>query len=81
MDHALFVETYASNGFSLIPLQPHDKRPAIPWKPYQDRHPTTEEVTAWFADESANIGIVTGRISDLTVLDCDSVAARKLAES
>ena len=49
------------------------KTPIIPWTPYQTRLPTEQEVCEWFdQNPEANIGIVTGRISNLVVFDLDS---------
>lgn len=66
---------YRDRGWSVIPLKPKDKKPLIPWKPYQTRHATDEELTEWFTDGENNLAIVTGAISNLTVVDCDSQAA------
>ena len=42
----------------------------VKWKEFQTRHPTIEEVTNWFDKcPDANIGIVTGEISNLVVFD------------
>lgn len=69
LDEAL---NYRRMNLSVIPVGP-DKRPLISWKEYQDRHATEEEITAWWTRQpNANIGIVTGKISGITVLDCDS---------
>ncbi len=63
-----YLERY---GFSVIPLGRNSKRPAIEWEPFQRRRPTLEELDAWFTNGDANIGIVTGAISGLVVLDID----------
>lgn len=63
-----YVETYK---FSVIPLKPNSKEPLIDWKPYQTRFPTPEELRKWFLNTENNIGIVTGKISNLSVLDVD----------
>lgn len=63
---------YAKKGFSVIPLLPGDKKAAVPWSEYQNRHATPEEIAEWWHQyPKANIGIVTGKISDLTVIDLD----------
>lgn len=67
-----WVDYYVGKGFSVIPLK-RDKKPAIPWKEYQERMPTREEFVLWFTDGSNyNIGIVTGKISNVVVVDFDS---------
>jgi hypothetical protein len=59
-------------GWSVIPIRARDKRPALPWRAYQTQRATPEEVKAWFAGRPAsNLGIVTGEISGLVVLDVD----------
>ncbi|MBK7552191.1 MAG: bifunctional DNA primase/polymerase [Syntrophaceae bacterium] len=43
------------------------KEPVLAWKEYQNRLPTEEEVTQWFTnDPDANIGIITGKVSNLS---------------
>ena len=57
------------------------KVPMIGWKEYQNRSPTEAEVRDWFDKwPSANIGIVTGKISNLVVFDLDSQNAVNYAE-
>lgn len=68
LDEAL---RYRNMNLSIIPVG-KDKRPLIPWKEFQERHATLEEITDWFTRPDTNIGIVTGKISGITVLDCDS---------
>lgn len=70
---------YLNQGFSVIPLQPRGKRPVIPWKEYQERYATQEEIVEWFADGKNNIGIVTGKISGLAVVDFDTAEAINFA--
>jgi len=63
---------YRAKGWSVIPLRPRDKRPLVPWEGFQKRIATEQEVRGWFAKEpQANLGIVTGSISGLFVLDLD----------
>lgn len=63
---------YLSRGWSVIPLRSKDKRPAICWMEYQHRQATENEVKNWFLHlPGANVGIVTGSISGLIVLDVD----------
>ena len=63
-----YAYQYLSHGFSCIPL--NGKRAAIKWEEYQKRLPSYEEVNQWFETEK-NIGIVTGKVSNLIVLDVD----------
>jgi hypothetical protein len=70
-----------AKGLSIIPIG-SDKKPLIPWKEYQTCFPTEEKVESWFLKfPKAMIGIVTGEVSGLLVIDCDSEAAyRKVQE-
>jgi hypothetical protein len=46
------------------------KRSSVLWKEFQDRYPTEDEVNAWWDKwPEANVGIVTGKISNLVVFD------------
>jgi hypothetical protein len=66
------AETLRGLGFSIIPLAANSKQPAIAWKPYQQRQATGDELNAWLATSTyTNLGIITGRISRLVVLDLD----------
>ena len=66
---------YRERNLSVIPVG-DDKKPLIPWKVYQERPATEEELLAWWTTwPGANIGIVTGKISGISVIDCDNEAA------
>jgi len=69
-----FAKKYLEQGLSVIPLKYKDKAPLIPWKEYQERKPTIEEIEKWFGDNKPkNIGIVCGKVSgNLVVLDFDN---------
>ena len=71
-------------GLAVIPVPRADGRtfdgkvPAVAWREYQQRLPTDQELVTWFADNRAtNYAIVTGAVSDLVVVDCDSPEARR----
>lgn len=67
--------TYQKKNLSVIPCGT-DKKPLIKWLPYQDKRASEEEIREWWTRyPQANIGIVTGPISGITVLDCDSTEA------
>lgn len=59
---------YIKAGFSVIPVK--NKVPAVDWKEYQTRRATDEELQGWFP-KYPQIGIVTGKISGITVVDVD----------
>jgi hypothetical protein len=68
---------YHGIGFSVIPLKPRDKTPLINWTEFQKRRSTQEERTSWFASGLNNIGIVTGAISGVDVVDFDTMESMK----
>lgn len=49
------------------------------WKPYQTTAPTQAEVEAWWRNPSLNVGIVTGQVSGIVVLDLDNPLAIRTA--
>ena len=60
-------------GFSIVPIPCGQKGCVISWKEFQTRHASDNEIKQWWAnDPDANIGVVTGDISDhLAVFDID----------
>ena len=69
IEHAL---KYAKFGFSVIPVG-KDKKSLIKWEEFQQRRATEEEIRQWWDKwPNANIGIVTGVISNLAVHDIDT---------
>lgn len=66
-----FAAEYFDRGWSVIPLS--GKRPAVSsWLEFQGRRADLSEVRRWFKGGSANVGIVTGALSGLVVVDCDT---------
>jgi len=63
---------YYDMGFSIIPIG-ENKRPIIAeWKSYQTTRATKEQIIKWFEQSTrVNIGIITGRISNIIVIDVD----------
>lgn len=56
------------------------KNPMIRWKTYQTMMPTADDIHDWWGRwPNANIGMATGELSGIVVLDCDSGEARQLA--
>lgn len=66
-----------NNHFSIIPVKP-DKKPYIKWEEFQKRLPTEAEILEWWSKwPDANIGIVTGIISGIAVIDLDDIEEAK----
>lgn len=64
-------------SWSVIPLRPRDKRPLASWLPYQTQRASAESVCSWFQTyPDSNVGIVTGAVSGLVVLDLDGEEGR-----
>jgi hypothetical protein len=61
-------------GYSVIPVG-RDKKPLMAWQEYQKRKPTKAEIMDWWLIKypEANIGIVTGKISNLVIVDRDDL--------
>lgn len=63
---------YYQLGLSVIPVKA-DKTPYIKWEQYQTQAADDKQIRSWWNKwPGANIGIVTGKISNLTVIDTDS---------
>ncbi|MCG3769903.1 MAG: hypothetical protein JW384_01034 [Nitrosomonadaceae bacterium] len=63
---------FLAMGVAVIPVG-SDKKPLIAWKNYQEQLPTAEEIDGWdkrFGDRM-QLAIVTGKISDLIVIDVE----------
>lgn len=80
-----------ARGFSVIPLDhpwaPRGdkgsvgKTPVVPWLPFQTQQADAGQLARWFGDAAPrNIGIVTGSISGIVVVDVDSPDAWLWAE-
>ena len=76
MNSASFRETATqlmSHNFSVIPIGGKGKVPIVEWQPYQQKKPTTNEISEWSTKNlDLNIAVITGEISGITVIDIDS---------
>lgn len=64
---------YLENGYSVVPLERGSKKALVKWKPYQSERATAAVVEKWFAKwPDANIGIITGQVSGIFVVDVDT---------
>jgi hypothetical protein len=57
-------------GLNLLPLR--DKVPQRKWKRLQTTRNTMTELVEWFFSRSYEIGIITGELSGIVVVDCDA---------
>lgn len=66
-----YAQRYFENGLSVIPID--GKKPMIKeWNKYSESLPTQDDIDKWVTDFSnANIGIVCGKASNLTIVDFD----------
>lgn len=77
LDHAL---NYSSMGMSVIPVG-KTKKPFVKWEEYQTRRATIDEIQEWWKRwPDANIGIVTGKVSGISVIDIDNPEAAAAIE-
>jgi len=64
-------------SYSVIPIS-QQKKPLIKWEQFQKRIATEQEIRDWWTKfPEANIGIVTGIISGIAVIDIDEPEAAK----
>jgi len=56
----------------VIPVEPRGKRPLVQWEPYQHEPATEDQIRQWWTERPhSNIGVVTGQVSGIVVLDVD----------
>lgn len=68
------INQYLKYGYSLIPVDT-EKRPCVFWKKYQYKRATVNDILKWHIQfNTLNIGIVTGYISQLAVIDVDDLS-------
>ncbi len=71
---------YESMGFSVIPVQ-ESKKPYIAWEKHQTERANPKLIKEWWKEYPvANVAIVTGKISNIGVVDTDSEEAREKLE-
>lgn len=72
MDKDLFLKAglfYIGKGISVMPIL-QDKKPPFAWKKYQYELPSKAQIAEWAGQ--FEIGIITGKLSNLAVIDCES---------
>lgn len=72
----IFAEKYLDTGLSVFPCGGDDgKRPLVKWVAFQSRRIGGKGLDKWLKKHAmANIGIATGKLSNLTVVDSDNPA-------
>lgn len=65
---------YVDSGWSVLPVRPDEKRPYMTnWLQYMHSRADRQTVDGWFSSLSgAGVGMVTGRISNVVVLDVEN---------
>lgn len=63
---------YLDIGWSVIPIVPETKKPAVKWLEFCERQATEEEVYSWI-DNGWHLAVVTGDISGVCVIDDDRI--------
>jgi hypothetical protein len=72
------VIEYRRRGLSPIPIKPRDKRPLVSWEEFQKAPADQAQLQQWGKEfQGANVGIVTGAVSDIVVIDIDSDPAKE----
>lgn len=76
------IDTYLSYGWSILPVKPEEKRPYMTnWLQYNRIRADSETVHNWFNHLSgAGVGLVTGRVSNIVVLDVESYCKTPIEE-
>ena len=74
--------SYANRGWSILPVKPEEKRPImINWLQYTKTRADAKMVENWFSKLSGvGIGVVTGRVSGLVVLDIENYCPTPIDE-
>lgn len=67
------ISSYVDSGWSILPVRPDEKRPYMTnWLQYTKTRAPKATVESWFNNlAGAGVGVVTGRISNMVVLDVE----------
>ena len=69
-----WADRYRQLGWSVIPVRPRAKIPLLAWEPFQTHVASATQIARWLERwPDANLGIVTGAISGVVVLDVDPI--------
>lgn len=70
-----FAAEYRDRGWSVLPLLGKTPPTRFSWKRYQQEYPSAKDLRQWFSRDNPNgynLGIITGKLTGLVVIDCDS---------
>jgi putative DNA primase/helicase len=77
--HAL---KYEGLGCFVLPINPQTKQPHVKWAYRKKEKPTPDEIKEWWGIwPNANVGIATGEMSDIDVVDLDGPEAKERFEA
>lgn len=63
---------YEERGFSVVPIREREKFPIVNWRQWQKTRATPTQIRMWWKQfPTAGVGIITGEISNLVVIDID----------
>lgn len=65
------IASYLEHGLSMIAVERRGKKPIGSWLHAQTERAGAADVHGWL-DEGLNLGVVTGKLSGVVVVDCDS---------
>lgn len=76
------VKEYVNSGWSILPVKPDEKRPYMTnWLQYMHTKATPNQVENWFNNlAGAGVGVVTGKISNIIVLDVENYCKTPIEE-
>lgn len=76
------VLEYVDNGWSILPVKPEEKRPYMTnWLQYTKTRASKSMVENWFRSlTGAGVGMVTGRVSNIVVLDVEHYCPTPIEE-
>lgn len=87
--HTAALEAH-DRGWNILPVSLSSKTPLVGWIDLQTTPLTSEQIDDWFYEgvktssgnivKRFNIGVITGELSGVVVLDCDNDAAVKYAD-
>ena len=73
-----FALEYEKLGWFVLPILPNKKQPCVKWAYRKNRRPTAEEIKTWFQKfPDTRIGIATGALSGVDVVDIDGPGAQE----